>query len=86
MTNRISPIIEAHGVEKELNSAFFSELLPVIFDDSGHVLDMTFIGRSKKHKSERVTLRDTYSIMLRTQNAAASHPTTPIRRYIRHKN
>lgn len=41
--NVILPVIKAHSVQEELDSIFFSELLPVVFDDGGHVLDMTFI-------------------------------------------
>lgn len=45
----VLPIIEAYGVHQKLNSIFLPELLPVVFDDSGHVLDMTCIT-NKGHK------------------------------------
>lgn len=46
---RISPVIKSNSVQKELNAVFFPELLPVVFNDGGHVLDVTF-GRSKQMK------------------------------------
>ena len=50
----VSPVIKAYGVQKKLNSIFLSEQLPVVFDDGGHVLDMTFI-ETKEDKLELET-------------------------------
>ena len=56
----VLPIIKAYCVQQKLNSIFFPELFPVVFDDGGHVLDMTFI----RSKQTREQLRDTLSFGL----------------------
>lgn len=48
----VSPVIKTYGVQQKLNSIFFPELFPVVFDDGGHVLDMTCRGKNQGHNSE----------------------------------
>lgn len=46
--NKKLPVIEAHGVQQELNAILPPELLPVVLNDSGHVLDVTLFRRKQK--------------------------------------
>lgn len=38
----VLPIVKANCIQQELHSIFLPELLPAVFDDGGHVLDVTF--------------------------------------------
>lgn len=41
-----SPVVKAHSVQKKLHTVFLSELLPVVFNDGRHVLDVTLSDRN----------------------------------------
>lgn len=60
MGNPSSPIVKADGVEQKLHSVFFPELLPAVFDDGGHVLDVTFIT-NKHTRKETLKHSSTYT-------------------------
>lgn len=60
----LSPVIKAYTVQKELYPILFSELLLVVFDDSGHVLDMTFNERQMTQLSSGDTHYQGHSLFI----------------------
>lgn len=59
--NGVPPVIETNGVQQELNSIFFPELLPVVFDDGGHVLDVTFTTENTRAAQHGFTVSHTHT-------------------------
>ena len=71
--NGVPPVKETNGVQQELNSVFFPELLPVVFDDGGHVLDVTFTTGNTRAAQHRFTGSHTHA---KTQSLTESNRDT----------
>ncbi len=49
----VLPVVKANCVQQELHSRFLPELLPAVFDDGGHVLDVTFTMTNTSRSAQK---------------------------------